>query len=235
MIEKFSKRTIEQLGYYVYGLRYPGTKTYFYIGKGTGNRVFSHVQQKTKHGITDPKFEILQELSARNGPEVDIIRHGLTEHNALLLESTLIDVLDVKQIANKVRGIDAEQFGLMSVKNIEEQYKGLKFRRTISAVCFKINKRWHKDMSAAELYESIRGDWRLNIERASKAEYGIGLKDGVIRAIYRVNAWHVVSARTPTRYRFDGTLCPLMEKYTGYTLLDHPSHAVRGPLFYINC
>ncbi|MDB3952430.1 hypothetical protein N9452_00955 [Alphaproteobacteria bacterium] len=41
MVEKFSKRTIEDLKYYVYGLRDPGTDKYFYIGKEKGNRAFN--------------------------------------------------------------------------------------------------------------------------------------------------------------------------------------------------
>ena len=68
---------------------------YFYIGKGLGNRVFSHVQQKIKKGIKDPKFEIINSLRNFGGPEIDIIRHGLNESEALLLEAALIDVLEL--------------------------------------------------------------------------------------------------------------------------------------------
>ena len=50
---KFSANTIKSLKYYVYGLKYPNSENdYFYIGKGLGNRVFSHVHQKIKKGIT---------------------------------------------------------------------------------------------------------------------------------------------------------------------------------------
>lgn len=235
MIKKFSKRTTENLKFYVYGLRYPGTQNYFYIGKGTGNRVFSHINQKSRRGIIDPKFDILFKLAPQGGPDIDIIRHGLTEHQALLLESALIDVMGVEQITNKVRGIDAVVFGKLSVQDIETQYKGIPFRRNFPALCVKINRAWRKGMSATELYESIRGNWRLNIDRASKAQYGIGVKDGVIRGIYRITAWHVVPGRIPTRYKFDGFTCQKLEKYIGYTLVDHPAHKVRGPVFYINC
>ena len=48
---KFSRKTIEGIKFYVYGLRYPGKKQYFYIGKGKGNRVFSHIKQKNRKGI----------------------------------------------------------------------------------------------------------------------------------------------------------------------------------------
>ena len=50
-MQKFSSNTVSALQYYVYGLKYPNTeRNYFYIGKGKGNRVFSHVNQKIKNG-----------------------------------------------------------------------------------------------------------------------------------------------------------------------------------------
>ena len=105
---RFSPNTIKSLKYYVYGLKYPNSENdYFYIGKGLGNRVFSHIQQKIKKGIKDPKFEVINSLRKVGGPEVDIIRHGLNQTEALLLEAALIDVFGVNQITNKVKGIDS--------------------------------------------------------------------------------------------------------------------------------
>ena len=43
-LEEFDNKTIEKLGFYVYGLIDPDTKSMFYIGKGSGNRVFMHVR-----------------------------------------------------------------------------------------------------------------------------------------------------------------------------------------------
>ena len=120
------KKIIEKLKRYVYGLRYQIQK-YFYIGKG-GNRVFSHINQKVKRGIIDPKYDVIESLRAQGKqPEIDIIRHGLTEYEALLLESALIDVFGVDQITNKVRGIDASKYGLMTPKIIQEIYKANRF------------------------------------------------------------------------------------------------------------
>ena len=240
-MKRFSRKTIEAAKHYVYGLRYPGSKKYFYIGKGWGNRVFSHTNQKIRKGIDDQKFEIIDQLRAKGGPEIDIIRHGLSEYQALLLESTIIDVLSVDQISNKVRGIDSDRFGLMSPKNLDALYKGVEFKTKHPCICFKINKRWGKNMSNKALYDSIRGNWRVNIERANKATYGIGVCFGIIRGIYKIHGWEKVEKNREgmflnlPRWRFIGTKDHPMEKYLGYSLAKHPNHQVRGPLFYINC
>ena len=41
-MNKFSDKTIEELGYYVYSLTDPRNNKIFYIGIGCGNRVFNH-------------------------------------------------------------------------------------------------------------------------------------------------------------------------------------------------
>ena len=235
-MERFSSNTINSLQYYVYGLRYPDNENnYFYIGKGKGNRVFSHVNQKTRSGIKDPKFDIIESLRKTGGPEVDIIRHGLNEKEALLLEAALIDVFNVNQITNNVKGIDSDRFGIMSIKNIEANYKGKDFTLDVSAVCFKINQAWHKNMDEEHLYDKIRGSWVLNLNRAQKAEYGIGVHNGVIRGIYKICNWYQGRSSTKSnRYIFNGYKEEKMKKYIGYSLINHPGHAVRGPLFYYN-
>ena len=73
-IQRFSSNTKKALKSYVYGLRYPcSEKQYFYIGKGTGNRVFSHINQKIKRGVKDPKYDVIQSLQNLGGSQ-----HSLT-------------------------------------------------------------------------------------------------------------------------------------------------------------
>ena len=49
----FNRNTIDNLKFYVYGLKDPFSNKYFYIGKGKANRVFSHVNQKIMIGLYD--------------------------------------------------------------------------------------------------------------------------------------------------------------------------------------
>ena len=79
MIDHFSHDTIEALEYYVYVYSDPDTKKPFYVGKGTGNRAFSHLKDKSE---TD-KVNKIKEIKARGKqPIIEILAHGLDEETA---------------------------------------------------------------------------------------------------------------------------------------------------------
>ena len=58
----------------------------FLYWKGFRKQSFFSCPPKIKKGIKDPKFDIINSLRKVGGPEIDIIRHGLCESEALLLE-----------------------------------------------------------------------------------------------------------------------------------------------------
>ena len=110
----FSQATIEAIKSYVYALVDDENKI-FYIGKGEGNRVFDHIEEVRRHlkenkefkpikSIDDqddadsplsPKQEIIAKmLQQKKEPKKYIIREGLTPDQALLIEATLISVLE---------------------------------------------------------------------------------------------------------------------------------------------
>ena len=49
MVKEFSKEAIDNLKYYVYKLIDPRDGKVFYIGKGKGNRVFSHINLSLRY------------------------------------------------------------------------------------------------------------------------------------------------------------------------------------------
>ena len=44
-MKQFSSEVISKLGYYVYLISDPSNGEIFYVGKGKGNRVFSHFKE----------------------------------------------------------------------------------------------------------------------------------------------------------------------------------------------
>ena len=56
---EFSPLTQEALKYYVYLLKTPG-QTVFYVGKGTGNRVFAHVAEAIDSPRPSDKLNLIE-------------------------------------------------------------------------------------------------------------------------------------------------------------------------------
>ena len=88
--------------YYVYAFydSEDASKKPFYIGKGKLDRCLDHI----KHFDESPKSERIKELIARKNLGIDILRHGMDESTAKLVEATCIDLLGVGKLTNKVRG-----------------------------------------------------------------------------------------------------------------------------------
>lgn len=94
-MHKFFKESVkEALKYYVYALVDPRDKRIFYVGKGTGDRVFQHAEDSLNENDESLKLSTIREIhKAEKEVEYYILRHNLSDKEAYLVESTLIDLL----------------------------------------------------------------------------------------------------------------------------------------------
>src|SRR5689334_3931106 len=90
--EIFPSEVIQQLKTYVYRLIDPRNGETFYVGKGQGNRVFSHIHEEVKGDDLGDKLKRIREIHLA-GFEVGhvIHRHGMNDETAMEVEAALID------------------------------------------------------------------------------------------------------------------------------------------------
>lgn len=198
-INGFSEKALDALnGFYVYALIDPRDNQAFYIGKGTGNRVFSHEAESGKSLNSEKnKLQKIQEIE-QEGFSVRrlIVNWGLSEAEAFAAEAALINLLNYLpgiQLTNEVAGhhvhasLTAEEFELQ-YGAVPLEMKDIKH----SILVIKINKLYRRDMSGAELYDTVRGFWAASLKsiEAKKVKYVFGVYNGLIVAVYQPDEWH---------------------------------------------
>ena len=198
-ISSFSEKTLESLnGFYVYALIDPRDNKVFYIGKGAGNRVFSHEIESEKSDKSEKqKLQKIRDIE-KDGFFVKrvIVNWGLSEQEAFVAEATLINLLNyipTFQLTNEVSGHHVHES--LTVEEFEMQNGAIPLsmediRHDILVI--KINKLYRKNMSSAELYDVVRGYWKASIRsiKARKVEYVFGVYNGLIVAVYKPDEWH---------------------------------------------
>lgn len=218
----FSQSTQESLGYYVYFLINPADNKIFYVGKGCRNRVFEHAKNALTDSTESDKLDIIRSIIQSN-QEVKyyIVRHGLTEGEALIVESTLIDFLTfndfshIANISNIAAGHHQWNKGIKTVDDIELLYncQPLKVEeQKHKLLCINLNRRYRLE---EDIYESIRRSWVLKPDRANLADYVVAEYKGIIRGVFKVNekGWQKVDdeknaeyyeGKSKSRYFFEG-------------------------------
>lgn len=203
-IKQFSEMALQQLnGFYVYALIDPRSNQILYIGKGTGNRVFSHEAESGKSPKSEKaKLQRIQEIEGA-GYDVKrlIVNWGLTEAEAFASEATLINLVNYMSpevLTNAVAGHHVHES--LTVEDFELLYGAAHLapediRHNI--LCIKINQRYHRDMTAKELYDAVRGIWRasMNSIKRKHIEYVFGVYNQLVVAVYKPDEWHYVYER----------------------------------------
>lgn len=235
-INAFSPVVCEKLGFYVYRLIDPENQKVFYVGKGTGNRVFAHINEAIKNeDAASLKLSCIRSIKAK-GMEVGHIihRHGLAEKEAFEVEAALIDAYP--ELTNAAGGTHSRKVGVMSVVDIMALYDARPIKIVVPSIIININRQWHAAMSAKELYDATRISWACKPDRHPKCRYAFCIKDGVIREVYEIKRWYTdPNCPAGKRQMFDGKVAEDMNHFIGRSVRGLYKTGAQNPIKWINC
>lgn len=217
-MEGFSEKSLLSLGdYYVYGLIDPRTNQIFYIGKGTGNRVFEHEKESLNSPNSEKlKLKTISEINSlgMNTKKI-IINCNLTENEAFAAEAALINAFNYVSdvgLTNIVAGHHSAK--ALSVEDFEKIYGAEELREEDikhKILVIKINKLYRRNIPSDVLYDSVRGVWRASMSNAQSVEYVFGVYNSLIVAVYKPTKWYRCKEAPEKRPRQDEILTPQTE------------------------
>ncbi|MBD5387254.1 endonuclease [bacterium] len=207
MEKSFQQSVIEGLKCYVYALVDPRDNRIFYVGKGTGNRVYQHARAALVDDSPNLKLSTIREIKGL-GLDVKyyIIRHNLTEQEAYLVESSIIDLLTYPAfnkeniLTNIVSGHHQWNEGIKTDEEINILYDCPKIEPIPGdrLLLVSLNKSYKQSKATgvyrrANDYESARKYWKLSRYKAEKIDYILGVYKGIVRIVIKVNSYNFTS------------------------------------------
>jgi hypothetical protein len=202
--ESFPPHVIQKLKTYVYRLIDPRNGETFYIGKGQGNRVFSHIQAEQNLDGDDiaDKIKRIREIRLSGFEVAHVIhRHGMDEKMAFEVEASLIDAYP--GLTNIAGGSGSSDYGAMHAKEIIRRYSVESASFSHRAILISVNR------SAAEtsLYEATRYAWKISRAKAMQAEVVLATLQGLIVGAFISEDWlEATSENFPGRIDMPGRL-----------------------------
>ena len=195
----FNEMVVSKLENYVYALSDPTDErgfpyNIFYIGKGVGDRCFSHACRKVdwsrQKDSGDLKLEVIGDIiTSGNEVVVTIISHGIKdESEAFRIESILIPLLGD---SNKVAGHGDSKLWLAANEIIElydDPIQRTDFSELKQEILFvslnqrNISKIKQNDEAAAE---ATLGDWIVGLGRAKRVKYILGVKGNLVQTVFQ--------------------------------------------------
>ncbi len=182
----FSNSVCARLKSYVYRLIDPRNGETFYVGKGEDNRVFMHVRGEagTDADVLTEKLKRIREIRVEGFEVAHVIhRHGMDEGTAFEVEAALIDAYP--EVSNLVSGHGSNERGAMHSKQIIDLYEAKEAVFRHKAICIIINR------TAIErgVNQAVRYAWKLDVNRARRAEIVLAVFDGLIVGVFIAVEW----------------------------------------------
>ena len=232
----FDQKTINALGHYVYMLIDPRDEKPFYVGKGSGTRVFEHIKKaQTNTNVSTEKYDTIREI-INAGREVKhiIVCHGIEiEEEALRMERVLIDALNYcfGNLTNAVLGHGSSQTGIMTTDEIIRLYAAQPLNAIgKDCVLININANYDRCMQANDIYQATRESWRMNTRRLKGIKFVLAEYRGLIVEVFEVESWYPVDKL----WGFKGRVATdtIREMYVNKSVAHLKKNGQSNPIFY---
>ena len=241
MEKSFKQSVIEGLKCYVYVLVDPRNNCIFYVGKGSGNRVYQHAEDAVVEDRRSLMLSTIREVKEL-GLDVKyyIIRHNLSEQEAYLVESSIIDLLTYPAfnkgniLTNIVSGHHQWNEGIKTDEEINILYDCPKIEPIPGdrLLLVSLNKSYQQSKATgvyrrANDYESVRKYWKLSRDKADKVKYILGIYKGIVRIVIDVKGNSLCSVADDgtvfkkPRFAFVGDIVP-DSPYLNTDVTDYP-------------
>lgn len=243
--DSFPPGVAERLGVYVYALRDPRDRSIFYVGKGKGDRVYSHVwvamgeTSRVEDGIEQEapavrsaKIDRIRSIySAGQQVEHFILRRNITptktsDELAFQFEQVLIAAfrlaepdLDNPTLTNIQGGHTSGDFVVEPIEETIKQFaaKPAGELEKPYVVLVSTNPAL-KTESDSQIYARLRGWWHaIHVSKLENVPVFV-VHAGLVRAVFLAKRWKQ-SAEDPTLWQFEGDSDPgLNDRYRGSSL-----------------
>ena len=124
----------------------------------------------------------------------DALERAFRNSKAFAAEAALINAFNYVSnvgLTNIVAGHHSAE--ALSVEDFEKMYGAVELCEADikhKILVIKINKLYRRNMSAKELYDSVRGIWRASMKNVTSVDYVIGVYNSLIVAVYKPTEWY---------------------------------------------
>lgn len=240
----FPAEVSEQLHSYVYVYVDPRNSEPFYVGKGVRDRAFAHLDES---GESRKLKRIADIRGAGHEPRIEILRYGLNDGEASLVEAAAIDLLGRDRLTNEQGGHHSDSFGRVRMDELLLSLTARPAKIRHPVLLITINRLYRSDMSDEERLEATRGIWKLG-ERRAGAKFGLSVFRGIVREVYRINRWLPAGTlpyrtrdskyfRGSGRWEFEGSRAEdsVRDRYLGKSVREYQAKNRRRETHYVGC